>query len=311
MLLRASAADESKRLDSFITEKTGLSRSQARKLIDSGLALLNGKPPPKAGERLRPDDSVEITVPEPAREGLVPEPIPLKVVFEDEHLIVVDKPADMVVYPATGHNRGTLMNAVAYHSKRLASIGAPLRAGVVHRLDKDTTGLMVIALTDNAYYGLARQFKDRSIKRSYAVIVHGEPKENEGTIELKIGRSESNRKKMSTKVRRGREALTRWKVIERFGVAALVQAVLGTGRTHQIRVHFASTGHPVLGDRTYGRKTDVEVKGNKIHIPRQMLHARELGFVHPETGGGLHFESPMPPDMKGLLEKLRELKMKA
>jgi len=186
-------------------------------------------------------------------------------------------------------------------------VGGPLRPGVVHRLDKDTSGLMVVALDDAAYYSLADQFKQRTINRRYIALIYGNLKEDTGEIALRISRSESDRKKMSTSVRRGKEAVTRWKVLKRFNHAALIEAKLGTGRTHQIRVHFASVGHPVLGDRTYGKKVEVEVKAQKkIMFLRQMLHAERLGFSHPITSKHLEFSSPLPEDMAEKIEELQK-----
>jgi 23S rRNA pseudouridine1911/1915/1917 synthase len=210
----------------------------------------------------------------------------------------------MVVYPAAGHNKGTLLNALAYHCKKLATIGGPLRPGVVHRLDKDTSGVMVVALDDNSYYELIEQFKKRAINRRYITLIYGNIKEDSGEIAMAIGRSTSDRKKMSTKTRQGKEAVTKWKVIKRFGAATLIEAKLATGRTHQIRVHFSTIGHPVLGDRTYGKKTAIEIKRTKIIFPRQMLHAETLGFVHPVTKAYMEFSSPMPEDMAECIKKL-------
>jgi 23S rRNA pseudouridine1911/1915/1917 synthase len=297
--------DGGRRLDVILSEKTGLSRSRIKKMIETGDVLVDGRPA-KAGEKSKAGWLLEFRMPEAPEERLVPEPLPIRIAHKDNYLVVVDKPAGMVVYPAAGHARGTLMNAIAYLSENLASIGAPLRAGVVHRLDKDTSGLMVVALDDRAYYGLLEQFRARSIKRKYCALISGEPKEDEGVITLKIGRSEADRKKMSVRARRGREALTKWRVLERFQKkAALIEATLGTGRTHQIRVHLASLGHPVLGDRTYGRKTIIEIGKKEIHVPRQMLHARVLGFVHPTTGEEMVFESELPEDMEEVLRELR------
>ncbi len=211
----------------------------------------------------------------------------------------------MVIYPAAGHSSGTLMNAIAYHSRKLASVGGPLRPGVVHRLDKDTSGVMVVALEDSAYYNLVEQFRQRSINRKYKALIYGALKRVSGEIMLKIGRSESDRKKMSTKVRRGKEAVTSWKVIERLTDATLIEAKLGTGRTHQIRVHFASIGHPVLGDKTYGKKTTLDTGKQKITFPRQMLHAELLGFTHPATGEYMEFRTEMPQDMTGIIALLK------
>ena len=199
------------------------------------------------------------------------------------------------------------MNAVAYHSGKLASVGGPLRPGVVHRLDKDTSGIMVVALDDDAYYGLVEQFRRRTIDRRYKALVYGNLQKDRGEISLRIGRSESDRKKMSTRIKKGKEAITSWNVVERFRGATLIEAKLGTGRTHQIRVHFASIGHPVLGDLTYGRKTQLEADRRKIVFPRQMLHAELLGFTHPVNGHYMKFRSGLPEDMRQIIEALREL----
>ncbi|MDA8091685.1 MAG: RluA family pseudouridine synthase [Nitrospiraceae bacterium] len=303
--------ENAQRLDTVIAEKAGITRSQAKKLIETGKVLVNGDPLEKAGRKPKPGEQmlVELEMPE-SPQGLPPEPYPLSIPYADDYLAVVEKPAGMVVYPGAGHSGGTLLNALVHHTGKLATIGGPLRPGVVHRLDKDTSGIMIVALEDSAYYGLLEQFRTRSIKRRYAALVWGAPKEDEGVITLAIGRSGADRKKMSTRTRRGKgkvkEAVTSWKVLRRFRNASLIEATLGTGRTHQIRVHFASIGHPVLGDRTYGKKTSIELAGRKIkiHIPRQMLHAKLLGFVHPVTGKHMEFESPLPEDMAQVLEEL-------
>ena len=296
------------RLDTVIAREAGITRSQARKLIEEGSVIVDGRAPAKAGERPRSGAAVEVRMPQPAASVLAAEPIDLDIRYMDDHLAVVEKPAGMVVYPAAGHPGGTLLNALMHRTGgRHAGAGAPLRPGVVHRLDKDTTGLMVIALDDEAYYGLSAQFKARSIKREYAAIIWGSPRDEEGVISARIGRSLSDRKKMSTRTRRGKDAVTAWRVAERVSspAASLVLARLGTGRTHQIRVHFASAGHPVLGDRTYGGKTTLRIGGRDVPVPRQMLHARLLGFIHPLTGERMEFESPLPPDMESLIESLR------
>ncbi|MEW6674622.1 MAG: RluA family pseudouridine synthase [Nitrospirota bacterium] len=298
-LLSVSPEDLSKRIDVFIAEKTGITRSQIQKLIEKGDILVNGRSV-KQNYKIKPGDEITLSLSEEgAGSPLIPEPIPLEILYKDNYLVVVNKPAGMVVYPAAGHNRGTLMNALLYHCKRLATVGGPLRPGVVHRLDKDTSGVMVVALNDEAYYNLVEQFKHKTINRRYIALVYGDLKGDAGKILLPIGRSESDRKKMSTRVKKGKEAVTRWRVLERFGNATLIEARLDTGRTHQIRVHFASTGHPVLGDRTYGRKT--------LTFPRQMLHAELLGFIHPVTGEYLEFSSPIPSDMALTLSELHSL----
>ena len=295
------------RVDTLLARKTGITRSQIQKLITSGHVLVNGKDVDQ-NYRLKVKDLISLSVPEKETVGLIPEPIPIDILFKDEHIVVVNKPASMVVYPAAGHTHGTLMNTLSYHCRSLATVGGPLRPGVVHRLDKDTSGVMVVALNDEAYYNLIEQFKNRTINRKYIALIYENLREEEGEIALRIGRSESDRKKMSTRVRKGKEAVTKWKVLKRFGKATLIEVKLSTGRTHQIRVHFASIGHPVLGDRTYGKKIQIEVKAKKkILFHRQMLHAELLGFTHPATGKYLEFSSPLPEDMVEKIEELENL----
>jgi 23S rRNA pseudouridine1911/1915/1917 synthase len=292
-----------KRIDVLAAEMAGLTRSRIQQLIEKGLLLVNGEAV-KQNYRARPGDEISLSVPA-EEQTLVAEAIPVEILHMDDAVIVVNKPPGMVVYPGAGHGSGTLMNAVAHYSPRLATIGGPLRPGVVHRLDKDTSGVMVVALADNAYYNLVEQFKKRTIARTYIALVFGNLREDSGQISLKIGRSESDRKKMSTRARRGKEAVTRWKVLERYRTATLIEARLGTGRTHQIRVHFASMAHPVLGDRTYGKKTDIVTGRTRITFERQMLHAMTLGFVHPVTGQYMEFVKEMPEDMRGKVQQLR------
>ena len=296
-------SEAGRRIDTFLAERTGITRSQIRKLLERSGVLLNGR---AAGRnyRVRAGDRIAFQAPREEAGELTPEPIPLEIVHRDGYVVVVNKPAGMVVYPAAGHQHGTVMNALAHYCPVLASVGAPLRPGVVHRLDKDTSGVMVVATEDAAYYDLVEQFRGRTIKRRYVALVYGNMNTDTGEIVLPIGRSESDRKKMSTRVRRGKEAVTRWRVLERFGGATLLEVRLGTGRTHQIRVHLSSIGHPVLGDKTYGRKTELEIGKKRIAVPRQMLHAEILGFRHPATGEYMEFSSPLPEDMKGVLELL-------
>ncbi|PKL52281.1 MAG: RNA pseudouridine synthase [Nitrospira bacterium HGW-Nitrospira-1] len=291
-----SIEEAGKRVDVQTSELSGITRSQVHHLIEKGLVQINHLPT-KPNYKTKYGDTISITIPDEDR-TLAPENIPLEILYSDDFLIVVNKPPDMVIYPAAGHSSGTLLNAIAYHSKKLASVGGPLRPGVVHRLDKDTSGVMVVALDDSAYYNLVGQFKQRSINRKYKALIYGTLKTVSGEIVLKIGRSSSDRKKMSTKVRKGKEAVTTWRVIESLTDATLIEAKLLTGRTHQIRVHFASIGHPVLGDKTYGKKTSIERGSGKILFPRQMLHAELLGFTHPTTGEYMEFRSEIPQDMR-------------
>ncbi len=287
------------RIDRFISKRTTLTRSQVKKLIEGGYVMVNSILK-KANYIVRPGDRIDVVVSTEESSALTPEPIPLEILFEDEYLVVVNKPYNMVVYPASGHMKGTLLNALAYHCDRLACIGGPLRPGVVHRLDKDTSGVMVIAKDDRAYYSLVEQFRKREIKRRYIAIVYGALR-GQGEVKTPIGRAVSDRKRMSTRTKRGKEAVTFWKAIESLKDSTLIEVRLKTGRTHQIRVHMSCIGHPVLGDTTYGRKRTID----GIRIPRQMLHADTLGFIHPVTGQSLEFTSPMPPDMKYVLDNLR------
>jgi 23S rRNA pseudouridine1911/1915/1917 synthase len=294
------------RIDVVASVLSGLSRSRVQRYMEDGLMRVNNL-------KVRPNykshsgDIISIRIPDPVDTGMLSaEDLPVGILYKDDHVIVINKPPNMVVYPSAGHSSGTLMNAVAWHSSKLASVGAPLRPGVVHRLDKDTSGVMVAALDDAAYYNLVEQFKKRTINRKYRALIYGTMKENAGEISLKIGRSDSDRKKMSTKTRRGKEAVTAWNVVERFNGATLIEAKLGTGRTHQIRVHFASIGHPVLGDKTYGKMTSMELRKKKILFPRQMLHAELLGFIHPATGRYMEFRSDLPDDMRTKINELRQ-----
>ncbi|MFN3396025.1 MAG: RluA family pseudouridine synthase [Thermodesulfovibrionales bacterium] len=303
--LTVEESGKGQRIDLYLTKRTGLTRSKIQRLINEGYVLVNGERV-KQNYKVKETDRIMINTPAEEPEGLIPEPLPVEILYKDDYLVVVNKPTGMVVYPAAGHRKGTLMNALAYHLDKMATIGGPLRPGVVHRLDKDTSGVMVIATDDRAYYDLVEQFRKRSITRRYIALIYGSLKDDEGEIAKPIGRSERNRKKMSTVVRRGKEAVTRWRVIKRFKDATLIEVRLGTGRTHQIRVHFSSIGHPVLGDRTYGRKTELVIGKRRVTFPRQMLHAESLGFRHPATEEYMEFSSPIPEDMKIIINTLSQ-----
>jgi len=305
-IITVSPSDHSTRLDVFAAGKTSTTRSQIQILIKEGRLLVNNAIVSRS-YKVQPHDIIEIMHPEPAAEALAAETIPIDILYSDEHLVVIDKQAGMVVYPSAGHAQGTLLNALAFRFNKMASIGGPLRPGVVHRLDKDTSGVMVVALDDEAYYSLAEQFKNRTINRRYRALIYGHMREDSGEIIMNIGRSTSDRKKMSTRTHHGKEAVTRWRVTGKFSIATLIEAKLGTGRTHQIRVHFAAIGHPVLGDTTYGRKTSVALQHGLVTFPRQMLHAELLGFIHPVTGSYIEFSSPMPRDMEECIAKLSVL----
>jgi 23S rRNA pseudouridine1911/1915/1917 synthase len=293
------------RLDIFISGSAGLSRSHTQKLVKEGMVLVNSNTE-KPGYRLKKGDVIELTIPEEPQVTLVPEDIPLEVPFEDSHIIVVNKPPGIVIYPAAGHRNGTLMNALIARCGNLASIGSPLRPGVVHRLDKDTSGLIVFAKNDKAYLDLFRQFREREVEKVYQALVYGNPKRDSGEIRYAIGRSLSDRKKMSTRTRKGKEAVTRFKVINRFKTSSLIQVQIVTGRTHQIRVHFMASGHPVLGDKTYGKKTVIKLKQKLISFKRQMLHAYSLKLTHPATGKPVELTAPIPEDMQKAIEELSD-----
>lgn len=294
-------AEKGQRLDVYLAFKTLLTRSQINKLIKDARVSLNGQPV-RQGYKIRQGDMAVVDW-EPQEDcELIPQDIEIDVPYEDKHLIVVDKPPGMPMYPGAGHRAGTLMNAVKWRTPALASAGAPLRPGVVHRIDKDTSGLVVIALDDMSYYSLVEQFRNRTIKRKYLALIYGSMKAPQGEITLPIGRSKSDRKKMSTVSNRHKPAITRWQTLKTFNGASLVEAVLSTGRTHQIRVHFSAVGHPVLGDKTYGLKT--LITRGRVAVPRQMLHAAALGFIHPFTGQYLEFASRPPEDMEHICSLL-------
>jgi 23S rRNA pseudouridine1911/1915/1917 synthase len=301
----AKPEDRNERLDSFISLKSGLTRSHIQRLIKQELISVNSHTE-KTAYKIKEGDRIELTVPDEPEGTLIPEDLPLDIIREDDHIIAVNKPPHMVIYPAAGNKSGTLMNALVSRCRKLPSIGAPLRPGVVHRLDKNTSGVIVIAKDDKSYYSLVNQFKERQVKKHYLAILYGNLKKNKGEIRTLIGRSASDRKKMSTRTRRGREAVTLFKVIKKFRSATLAEIRILTGRTHQIRVHFASIGHPVVGDKTYGKKTALKLKDKTIHFPRQMLHAYSLELNHPVNGKPLKFTAPMPGDMEKVIQELKD-----
>ncbi len=307
---RVEASDPRQRLDVFLSQKDPrLSRSQIKRLILAGQVEVKGKKA-KAGMRLQENDLVTIKLPQPKKMELIPEPLPLNIMFEDDHLLVLDKPAGMVVHPGAGHFSGTLVNALLYHCPNLPGIGGVLRPGIVHRLDKGTSGILVVAKDEITHRGLAEQFKVHTVERKYIGLVYGliSP---EGNIATLIGRHPIDRKKMSVQPRQGREARTFWKVIKYFRHFSLVEFTLATGRTHQIRVHFSSLGHPILGDPLYGGRKgwnllDPDLKKGLSSLKRQALHAYYLGFTHPVTEEKLVFTSPLPADIQeaiAILEK--------
>ncbi len=298
------------RLDSFLAENLpDISRSQIKKLIDSQAVTIAGTAV-KASLKLKGGELICVNLPDPEPAEAIPEAIPLKIIYEDQDLIVIDKPAGMVVHPAAGHARGTLVNALLHHCDDLAGIGGALRPGIVHRIDKDTSGVMVATKNDQAHRHLSEQFKEHSINRIYVALVQGCPLLGKGTIDQPIGRHPVHRKKMSSKARQGKNAVTHWSVIKRYPTdnLSLVEFRLETGRTHQIRVHFSETGHPLVGDPLYGRANnrpkDPELARLLKNLSGQALHARLLGFIHPKTGKYLEFTSEMPETLTQIISYL-------
>jgi len=298
------------RLDAFLVETfPEMSRSQVQKLIASQQVLLDGAPT-KSSCKLRGGELIEISFPEPEPVEAVPENLPLNILYEDQHLIVVDKAAGMVVHPAAGHTRGTLVNALLYHCDDLAGIGGELRPGIVHRIDKDTSGLLVATKNDQSHQHLAEQFKDHSVKRRYLALVCGDLKGVCGTFDRPIGRHQQQRKKMSSKTRHGKRAVTHWKVLHVYQAdrLSLVECQLETGRTHQIRVHFSEQGSPLLGDPLYGGRSrlknmaDQHLRQLIEQLPGQALHAQTLGFVHPATEEFLEFSSELPAAFAAIVD---------
>ncbi len=296
------AAEAGARLDVWLRGRlTGYSRARLQALVREGRVRVNGEPA-RPSQPVRGDERVEVCVPPPRPVALRPEAMPLAILYEDADLLVLDKPPGLVVHPAAGHADGTLVNALLHHCRDLAGIGGEQRPGIVHRLDKDTSGVMVVAKHAAAMESLAAQFKAGGVSKRYTALVRGVPARSTGRVETLIGRSAHDRKKMSARPASGRPALTTWTVEERFAGAARLAVRIATGRTHQIRVHLAHIGHPVLGDCQYGRRPTVP---GVAAAPRQMLHATELAFTHPRTGERVQFEAPLPPDMEAVLAALR------
>ena len=313
------------RLDAWLAGAIAdLGRNRAKKLIVEGHVAIGGRTIVEPKRPVKPGELVSIDLPPPEPAEPAAEDIPLAIVYEDADLIVIDKPVGLVVHPAAGHHGGTLVNALIAHcGTSLSGIGGVARPGIVHRLDKDTSGLMVVAKTDRAHRGLAAQFADHGrtgpLERAYLALLWGAPARPQGTVDLPLARSTRNREKIEVKRAGGRHAVTHYAVMERFGpedrpVAALVECALETGRTHQIRVHMAAIGHPVVGDRTYGSGFATKVsllpepaKSLVAAFPRQALHAYLLGFAHPVTGAEMRFESDLPADMAVLVATLKSL----
>ena len=297
--LKINAAEENKgeRLDKFIADNSDISRSYAAKLCEDGLVLCGEKQLLKKYKILGTEE-ITINVPEPEELSIEPENIPLNIVYEDSDVIVVNKPQGLCVHPAPSNESGTLVNGLVYHcGDELSAINGVIRPGIVHRIDKNTSGLLIVAKTDNAHKFLAEQIKVHSFTREYECIACGRFKETEGTVDAPIGRNPNDRKKMCVTDKNSKNAVTHYKVLEQFEKYAHLKCILETGRTHQIRVHLAYKGHPVLGDDVYGK----EFKG----IDGQCLHAKKIGFIHPETGKYMEFDSKLPDYFKEILRKVR------
>ncbi len=291
------------RIDKFLNEQMAdISRSYIQKLIKDDLVTVDLRPV-KANYKVKEGDRVEVTLPEPVSLDIEPENIPLDIIYEDEDVLLVNKPKDMVVHPSAGHMDGTLVNALLYHCKdSLSSINGVMRPGIVHRIDKDTTGLLIICKNDKAHNCIAEQLKVHSITRRYHAIVWNNLSEDEGKIDAPIGRHPIDRKRMAVNYKNGKSAVTHYKVLERFGKYTYIECTLETGRTHQIRVHMTSIGHPLIGDTVYGSdRQPFKTQG-------QVLHAKVFGFVHPTTGKYMEFETPLPEYFEAILEKLRKNK---
>ena len=286
-------------IDKYLSEQLeDMTRSHIQKLIKENMVRVNGMAV-KSNFKLSASDQIEVEIPELKEPDILPENIPLDILYEDQDILVVNKPKGMVVHPAPGHYTGTLVNAIMYHCKdNLSGINGVMRPGIVHRIDMDTTGSLLICKNDRAHQALAEQLKEHSITRKYHAIVHGRLKEDEGTIDKPIGRHPIDRKKMSVHCTNGREAITHYRVLKRFQQFTYIECQLETGRTHQIRVHMSSIGHPILGDQIYGpAKCPYKLQG-------QTLHAKVLGITHPITGEYMEFDAPLPDYFQALLEKM-------
>ena len=307
--LSVSADNEGERLDAFLASHIeGWSRARLQRLIEEADVLVNGRAV-KSSYKLRLSDEIEVELTPPPSTSFAPEDIPLDVVYEDDELIVVNKPAGIVVHPAAGVTSGTLANALAFHFQQLSTSGGMVRPGIVHRLDKGTSGLMVVAKTESAHEDLADQFRDREVFKSYVALVHGQVEKRTGLIDQPIARDRGNRTRMAV-VRGGRPAISIYRVRKRFARFTLLNVELKTGRTHQIRVHLAWLKHPVVGDEAYGSGRDKTVPDHKLRseiakLGRQFLHAEQLGFRHPRTKEELRFTSPLPSELQAVLDGIK------
>ncbi len=299
--LRVSEHERGERLDLFVSRLAGITRASAQRLISSGAVRVDGDLLQK-NHHVRAGECVEIQMPEPEEAEPLPQDIAVDIVYQDGDIAVIDKPPGLVVHPAAGHREGTLVNALLYALDGLSGVGGVMRPGIVHRLDRDTSGLMVVAKNDLAHVRLQESVRERSLQRLYIALVHGVPATRLGTIDAPIGRDPRDRKRMAVVTRGGKPSVTRFVVQEDLGDFALLEVELASGRTHQIRVHMAHIGHPVVGDREYGVKSG---PGAELGLERQFLHAYSLSFEHPVRGEEMHFSSPLPEDLKVALQRLR------
>ncbi|MBB6216966.1 23S rRNA pseudouridine1911/1915/1917 synthase [Anaerosolibacter carboniphilus] len=294
--------DEGQRLDVYIANQLEhLSRSFIQKLIEQGNIQINGSKETVKKYKVLENDEIEVEIPEPELLKVEPEDIPIDIVYEDEDVVIVNKPQGMVVHPAPGNYHGTLVNALLYQCKNLSSINGVIRPGIVHRIDKDTSGLLMVAKNDRAHRSLAEQLKEHSINRVYVALVHGNIKEERGTINAPIGRHPVDRMKMAVVDRNGKNAVTHFRVLERYGEYSLIEAKLETGRTHQIRVHMAYIHHPLVGDPIYSQKKE------KFHTEGQALHAQTIGFIHPVKGEYMEFHAEIPERFRKIIKIIENL----
>lgn len=297
MNLKFQTEEKGQRIDKYLCEQTQLTRSRIQQLIEQGAVVVNGKAT-KSNYKINPGDLIEVSYEDLSELDVVAQDIPLDIRYEDSDVIVINKPRGMVVHPANGNQQGTLVNALLYHCKDLSGINGVLRPGIVHRIDKDTTGLIIVAKNDKAHLELSKQLQDKTVNRLYYALVHDTFAHDYGTIDAPIGRDETDRQKMAVTEKNSKEARTHFRVLERFKDYSLVECRLETGRTHQIRVHMRYIDHPIVGDEKYGYRRTMKIGG-------QLLHAHQLEFVHPSTGEKMVVEAEIPQDFAEVLQRLR------
>lgn len=297
MNLKFQTEEKGQRIDKYLCEQTQLTRSRIQQLIEQGAVVVNGKAT-KSNYKINPGDLIEVSYEDLSELDVVAQDIPLDIRYEDSDVIVINKPRGMVVHPANENQQGTLVNALLYHCKDLSGINGVLRPGIVHRIDKDTTGLIIVAKNDKAHLELSKQLQDKTVNRLYYALVHGTFAHDYGTIDAPIGRDETDRQKMAVTEKNSKEARTHFRVLERFKDYSLVECRLETGRTHQIRVHMRYIDHPIVGDEKYGYRRTMKIGG-------QLLHAHQLEFVHPSTGEKMVVEAEIPQDFAEVLQRLR------